>query len=407
MQRYFIQFSYCGRYFNGLQSQTLRMKNISERSSEELSSFYTSCEDTVQGALESAVWHTVRPSNLVKISTSCRTDTGVHALHNTGHFDLLPPHHTKLHPSPRILTKNINSWLMKRRLNIQVSSVLGVPASFHSRHDVISRSYLYRLAVFPNQLNIQDDSKRFHQWIEWPFNAKKRRRKDHVLSVRNHCVMSRLSLLENQNIFDFNLKPDESFNTELFEKTLKLMEGTHNFSNFSKTQGLFKYKTVDGKRYTPVPRTVDERTRTISKIEVFNRGSPLPSSVYPVYSDNDVKFLDVVVQGQSFLHNQIRRMIGAALAVATDKVSLALINDLLNNPDRGWDPSLTPAQSRGLYLARVEYAPETLALATDKYEDMIKLDKIAYDPSMDGDRELEESCDDGEDLLIDNTGVKS
>ena len=160
-----------------------------------------------------------------------------------------------------------------------------------------------------------------------------------------------------------------------------MMEGTHNFSNFSKALGLFKFKTVDGQRYTKIPRTEDEKIRVINQIDVIEQPPPLPESVFPLYHDNNVLFLDIVIKGESFLYNQVRRMVGAALAVATGKCDLGYVEELVSDPDKGWDGGkITPAGARGLYLARVEYKPGVLDTATEITEEMLKLEKVVYDP---------------------------
>ena len=87
---------------------------MEELGEEDLREMYRKDEVTVQGALESAIWQTLTPHNPVKLSTSCRTDTGVHALNNTGHVDLLPSQPGGIYHSPRNISRKINSWLIKR-----------------------------------------------------------------------------------------------------------------------------------------------------------------------------------------------------------------------------------------------------------------------------------------------------
>merc|ERR1711874_865379 len=87
------------------------------------------------------------------------------------------------------------------------------------------------------------------------------------------------------------------------------------------------------------------------------------------------------VQGQSFLHNQIRRMVGVAVAIAMGKVDLGLVDRLLNQSD--WDPVCSPCSPDGLYLAQVEYAPEALANATDCFVEMLDLEKISREKAED------------------------
>ena len=75
-------------------------------------------------------------------------------------------------------------------------------------------------------------------------------------------------------------------------------------------------------------------------------------------------------------------MVGAAIAVACGKCDLGYVSDLINDPDKGWDGGLiTPAGARGLYLARVDYKPGALDQATEVMEEMMKLEKVVYDPN--------------------------
>ena len=279
---------------------------------------------------------------------------------------------------------------------MRVTRTQAVPAEFHCRHDVVRRSYLYRLAVLPRLGELSDPQ--YHDPVipvktgKIKFNRKKAEHLKHL----NACVMSRLSALESNLMFDYYLKDEQTFCLDLFKETLKLMEGTHNFSNFSKTQGLFKYKTVNGEKYVKFARTEQERTRTVNSIEIVERPPPLPPSVYPLYGGNSVQFLDVVIHGQSFLHNQVRRMVGAALAVATLRVPLSQVEDLLKNPDSGWHQAISPAKSEGLYLARVDYKKEALELATEDSQELLELSKITYDPS------IGQDIDDQSDTVTDN-----
>ena len=358
---------------------------------------YRRDEVTVQGALESALWHTLKPSHHVKLSTSCRTDVGVHALHNTGSCDLLPGPKSGMYPSPRAVTKAANSYLDKRNFDIRVTRTLGVPASFHCRYDVLNRSYLFKLAIFPQHDKVIDQ--RFHPFIPVRPDALMNTTKSRALRERNRCVGHMLSMSEEDKVYNYHLRVGSSFDLQLFKESLKLMEGAHNFSNFSKAMGLYKFKTVNGKRYTKIPRTEDEKIRVINSIEVVERPPPLPESVFPLYHDNNVIFLDIVIQGESFLYNQVRRMVGAALAVASGKCDLGYVSELISEPDKGWDGGLiSPAGARGLYLARVDYKPGALDQATEVMEEMLKLEKVVYDPRHGHPSESDTSDDDDREL---------
>jgi len=343
----------------------------------EVQSMYEKDEVTIQGALESAVWNILKPSNPVKFVTSSRTDTGVHALLNTAHVDLCPSPISGRYVSPRDITKMVNLWMIKKDLDIRVRKTMAVPPTFHCRYDVACRTYLYRIAVVPEGLQTGSNT-----WETPPFasNYKRSRAREY-----NRCILSKLSILEGGRYGELQIKDGENFEVELFKQALMLMLGEHNFSNFSKTRGHFIYRTVDGKKYTKIPRTVLEMTKEVTKIEVVSQPPPFPVSLYPAYGDSGVQFLDVVIEGKSFLHNQVRRMVGAAMSVACGRVSLEKIADLLEQPDLGWDSDIKifVAASDGLYLANIAYKKGALDQATECNQEILNLEKIKIIPSED------------------------
>ena len=80
------------------------------------------------------------------------------------------------------------------------------------------------------------------------------------------------------------------------------------------------------------------------------------------------------------------------LAVAIGKCDLDYVSELLSDPDKGWDGGLiTPAGARGLYLARVDYKPGALDLATEVMEEMLELEKVVYNPNH---GQVQRMCDD-------------
>jgi len=167
----------------------------------------------------------------------------------------------------------------------------------------------------------------------------------------------------------------EIFDVELFKEALTLMKGVHNFSNFSKMSGHFRYFVVDGKRLE-IPKTPDQMTKEVTKIEVLSQPPPLPPSIYPNYGVSGAHFLDVVIEGRSFLHNQIRRMIGAAICVANGRIPLEKVVELLQDPKLGWDSKLFICPPSGLYLADIEYKEGALDQSCESIHEMGELQKV-------------------------------
>jgi len=368
MQRYLIQFNYFGSRFQGLQKQLFRRK-IEGMTEAEVQTMYEKDERTVQGALESAVWNIVKPSNPVKLVTSSRTDKGVHALLNTAHVDLHPSTATGKYFPPAEITKMVNLWMIKKDLDIRVRKTMAVPPTFHSRINVARRSYLYRMAVVPEVIDAGTNT-----WTELPFKNVHRRSR---ANEYNRCILSKLALNERGRYWEFNLKDGEVFDLELFKETLKLMEGVHDFTNFCNPTSHFHCIYVDGKRNTKVRKTVAEMTKEVFRTEVFHQHPPLPDFLYPAYGESGIQFIDILIEGKSFLHNQVRRMIGAATSVATNKISIDYVRNILEVPYISWDYKIHVGNSSGLYLANIEYKEGVLDLATDNYQDMLNLEKIS------------------------------
>ncbi len=91
---------------------------------------------TVQGELNRAIVAAVGDA-FVDSQGSGRTDAGVHALAQVAHIDLTRA------PSPDVLRRRINDALPA---DIHVGYATPVPRSFHARHSVVRRSYLYQIS---------------------------------------------------------------------------------------------------------------------------------------------------------------------------------------------------------------------------------------------------------------------
>lgn len=380
MQRYLVHFSYFGTRFRGMQKRTSRQQNLESLDEKSAETVYRSEEDTVQGALESAIWTAARPeNNRVVFNASSRTDRGVHALCNTGHMDLATSLVTNKHPSPRQLTTLLNQLMLSRSLDIRVMRTLAVPPTFHSRYLVRSRTYLYRLAIVPRSsvCDLPEEVIR-HQWRGAPVDHRASRGKKRQTAAKaNNCITTHLTQLEEG--FYYEIRKKEDFNLNLFRSALSLFVGEHNFSNFTRSKGRLKYSKTEDRGYVARERTAEELTKRIDLISVDERPPPLPPSLHPLYQENHIMFLDVVVRGQSFLWNQVRRMVGAAVAVATGEVELDLVRRMLaldESTDMNCVSVMRNAPPHGLYLASVNYEEGAMDVGTDVDREMLSMEKV-------------------------------
>ncbi|XP_010862923.2 tRNA pseudouridine synthase-like 1 isoform X4 [Esox lucius] len=97
----------------------------------------------VQNYLEEAV-RRLRPANAISLHVSSRTDTGVHAICNSAHFDL-QRQNGKPPLAEEVLVDALNFHL--RPESIRVTHAHRVHGAFHARFQAVSRTYVYRLAM--------------------------------------------------------------------------------------------------------------------------------------------------------------------------------------------------------------------------------------------------------------------
>ncbi|MGC4036442.1 MAG: tRNA pseudouridine(38-40) synthase TruA [Chitinophagaceae bacterium] len=112
MPRYFLELSYKGTNYSGFQYQ----KNT---------------KHTIQSEVENA-FRILQKDNL-DLTSSSRTDAGVHALQNYFHFD----YNGAIHPQ---FVYKMNAILPA---DIVIKNIITVPENAHSRFDAISRDYRY------------------------------------------------------------------------------------------------------------------------------------------------------------------------------------------------------------------------------------------------------------------------
>uniref|UniRef100_A0A3P8V4G7 tRNA pseudouridine synthase n=1 Tax=Cynoglossus semilaevis TaxID=244447 RepID=A0A3P8V4G7_CYNSE len=234
----------------------------------------------------------LRPLNPVSLSVSSRTDTGVHALSNSAHFDLQrkkdqPPF------TEDILVKALNYHLGTEE--IRVTHAHRVPDNFHARYCARSRTYVYRIAP-----------------------------------GISHPTM--LPLTEHNLCWGF-------CNTELdigaMHEAAALLVGTHDFSTFRAVSSDLPFKN-------PVKtlEVADIRPGASFCLSHFHRTIP---------------FWELTFRSKSFLYRQVRRMTGALVAVGQGRLSVSQLKDLLEAQDSNAYPQGLTAPPQGLFLTRVDY----------------------------------------------------
>lgn len=262
-------------------------------------------QDTIQEALETGL-EGFLPVNRCRLTTASRTDKGVHAFMNVWTLPLMDyglPTET--------LKSRLNRFLALKKHDILVNEVVLVPASFHPRTNVVSREYIYRFAV-----------------------PSKHKEKSFYLSANYHDYMGLLPVTELYKVL-----PVPTIDFDKAQEAMQIIDGEHDFASFA--------ASLDS-----------ERAKTRRRVEI----NLIPEKLNHVDDsrENLVKFYRFHIKSKAFLHNQVRRMVGAILSYATfDKIKLKEIKDLIENPSQeNWNSKIDVAEPFGLYLYRISFSKE-------------------------------------------------
>ncbi|MBU6318730.1 MAG: tRNA pseudouridine(38-40) synthase TruA [Alphaproteobacteria bacterium] len=223
-------------------------------------------QSTVQGVLEEAAAR-IRgePGDVIGAG---RTDSGVHALGQVAHFDLIRP------LSIDKVRDALNANLRPHRVAILVAEE--VEDGFHARFDAIGRSYLYRI------VNRRPDLT-FDHGRAWRVGAP--------------------------------LDPGR------MHEAAQALLGRHDFTTFRDSQC-----------------QADSPWRTLDAISVSSSGDRI----------------EVRCSARSFLHRQVRSMVGSLVDVGRGRQPVGWIEDILKAADRRMCGPVAPPD--GLYLTSVRYA---------------------------------------------------
>ncbi|XP_026204475.1 tRNA pseudouridine synthase-like 1 [Anabas testudineus] len=261
----------------------------------------------VQDHLEDAI-RRLRPVNPVSLYISSRTDTGVHALSNSAHFDLQrrgdkPPF------TENVLVEALNFHL--RTEQIRITSAHHVSDDFHARFHAQSRTYVYRVA----------------------------------LGTPHHTELP---------LTDFNLCWNLC-NTELdvgaMREAAALLVGTHDFSSF---------------------RAVSSDMASKNPVKTLDAVNIQPGSSFAhAHFHREIPLWELTFRSRSFLYKQVRRMTGALVAVGQGRLSVPQLKDVLQARDTLAYPQGLAAPPQGLFLTKVDYRETDLQLPHQMSEEQL------------------------------------
>lgn len=275
-------------------------------------------ENTIQEAIEAGL-ESFLVAKRCRLTAASRTDKGVHAFMNTFTLPLMD------YGMPtEVLKSRLNKYLARKGHDILVNEVVLTPAAFHPRCSVTSREYIYRIAV-PDK----------HKTIGFKLD---------------HRYPDLLGLLPLTELHRVSTVPTIDFDKA--QKVMDLMNGRHDFASFTTTLNESSKGTV---------RTID-----------MDLVPEEPNTIHPdQHRICPLQFYRFYVKSEAFMHNQVRRMIGAILSYATyDKVKFREIERLLQNPHPStWDGKCLIADACGLYLNKMTFSKELFDGTIKTYED--------------------------------------
>ncbi|XP_023796301.1 tRNA pseudouridine synthase-like 1 isoform X2 [Cyanistes caeruleus] len=143
---------------------------------------------------------------------------------------------------------------------------------------------------------------------------------------------------------NYHLRPEpiRPLDIPAMREAAKFLLGTHDFSTFRSLNSESAFQS-------PV--------RTLLQLEI----QPSPGFLSHHYEHRGLEFWEVKVKGRAFLYRQVRRMVGALVAVGQGKLAPHHIQELLEAKDTRAFPSYAMAPASGLFLKSVEYSQADLA----------------------------------------------
>lgn len=156
---------------------------------------------TIQGEIEDAIFRAIGENT--EVYGSGRTDAGVHAIHQTAHFDLLAP-------VPTFKIKDILNNVLPG--DIVIKSAEEVDEEFHARFSIKKKCYLYK--IFNSEEKNAFLSNRM-AWIKKQLDLNKMEEASRLLigehDFKGYCSANTCATSFVRTIFDINIERKNDF----------------------------------------------------------------------------------------------------------------------------------------------------------------------------------------------------
>jgi tRNA pseudouridine38-40 synthase len=287
MQRFKIVCEYVGTSFSGWQRQS--SVAVSGNSA------------TVCGVLEDALMSCGAGQLHGSVVGAGRTDSGVHALGQTAHFDFTPKRATPL--DGRTMRDIVNHRIAApHRAHLRVVRCDPVRSDFHARYDCVKRSYVYRLAV---------------------------------AARADECA--RGSLFDSPFVWSLQAPLD----IDRMHAACQVLSGEHDFAAF-RNSGCIARSTI---------RTL-QLSLTVSNSDVFD--TLRQHGAIDEVRLKGVQHVSIAAESSSFLYRQVRLLVAALVDVGYGRRSLEELQLSLRTGQQTAVP-IKPAPPNGLFFVAAHY----------------------------------------------------
>lgn len=142
------------------------------------------------------------------------------------------------------------------------------------------------------------------------------------------------------------------FDIHRMREASQMLIGLHDFRSFMSVSRQ-KSNSRDHPMFTV--RRIDEINIKPGKSAAIGPSAHLAEETYDYW--------DIEVKAKSFLYKQVRRIVGALVGVATNRINEKCLYEMLTVPSKNtWNPRILLAPAFGLYLCRVHYNEDDLKL---------------------------------------------
>lgn len=260
---------------------------------------------TVQGEIEEAMRRILRipesdADNQPRLTVAGRTDTGVHALHQVCHVDVMPESLQRCVGHMRVTPILALQHRLQRMLpaDIAIHRISEAPAGFDARFSALERTYVYRIAD------------------------------------RNSLIDPRMR--------NFVLHIDDTLNIDAMNEAAALTLGLHDFGSFA----------------TPNPGGTTIRDVKTAYWRRIPASPLMPSPMGEAYSTPSVEsgLLCFTIVADAFARNMVRSLVNGCVQVGVGKRSVDWFKEKMATPLR--EGSTGPIAPQGLTLEYIAYPPD-------------------------------------------------